>query len=39
LLSNVIDLRIVLGNDGTQLHCLYALIEILLQLLTCNPKQ
>ena len=28
----------VLGNDGTQLHRLYALVEILLQLLTCNSE-
>ena len=28
----------MLGNDGSQLHRLYALIEILLQLLTCNPE-
>ena len=28
----------VLGNDGTQLHRLYALIEILLQLLPRNPQ-
>ena len=28
----------VLGNDGTQFHRLYALIKILLQLLTRNPE-
>ncbi len=28
----------VLGNDGTQLHRLHALIEILLQLLARNPE-